>query len=73
MAYHVQAEIVTGVTHHVGWFECSEAVKFDPKEVYAIWPNTILMDKKGVDGAELRSITDDAQAQNFRKKLKEFA
>jgi hypothetical protein len=69
MAYHVQVEVVHGTTHHIGWFECSEALKFSREEIYGLWPDTILMDKKGVDGADLRSITDDSTAQTFRKKI----
>lgn len=73
MAYHVQAEVHNGPTVYIGWFECSDllAGKFEEGfTLAAVWPGTILMDKKGIDGTDLRSITDDYTASNFRVKLR---
>ena len=72
MAYHVQAEVRNGNTIYIGWYECSEILnsKFEEGFTLAdVWPGSILMDTKGVDSKDLRSITDDDIARGFRAKL----
>lgn len=73
MAFHVQAEIRKQNTIYIGWFECGEILQGKREEgysLYALWPNTILEDRKGVDGADLRSISDKPEAKAFGIKLK---
>lgn len=73
MAYHVQANIARGVTQYIGWFECGELLSGKFEEGFrltAVWPGAILMDTKGVDGKDLRSITDDNTANAFRIRLR---
>ena len=72
MSYYVQCEIVKGVTHHIGWFDVDlplEGKFVDGWELRQLWPNTILTEKSGADGKEIRSVATDAASYTIRAML----
>lgn len=78
MAYYVQVELISGVSHHIAWFDCDVVID----EAFAsgwslltLWPGTILTDRKGADGADLRSIAnaDDSKAKMYSREVSMLA
>lgn len=72
MAYYVQTHLTQGTTQWVAWFDCDDVTKGfteDGWNIKKIYRDTILKDAKGADGNELRTITDDTKAREYKKKL----
>jgi hypothetical protein len=72
MSYYVQAELTRGCTHHIGWFDCEDILMSSHVgwEVSSVYPGTILMDGKGVDGKDLRSITVSPDAVWYARNIR---
>lgn len=72
MSYYVQAEIVNGVSHWISWWDCDELLKLKDYDSVEVWPQTILKDKKGLDGKDLRTIAEDALGLAYSERFKQL-